>query len=106
MNTYNQNNQLGNNIMNFGPHQRELTPPLQEQLKQIIKSDASVGITAVLGDGEAYNFASQIKSYLDSEGYKVEGVDQAVYTKPISGQIIEPPKEGNNTYRIIIGENL
>lgn len=89
--------------MNFGSQPRELNAQLKEQLKQIIDVSFSVNITSVLGDGEAYSFASQIKSYLESQGYKVDGISQAIFSGPVSGQIIEPPKEGDKTYRIIIG---
>ena len=89
--------------MNFGTQPRELTVELQNQLKELIGIDSEVTITSVLGDGEAYNFASKIKSYLEGQGYAVEGVNQAVYSKPVNGQIIEPPKDNNHAYKIIIG---
>ena len=103
MNTFNQNNQHGDNIMNIGSQPRELNIELQNQIKEVIKIDSVVNVTSVLGDGEAYNFANQIKSYLKEQGYEVNGVNQSVFSNPISGQIIEPPKDNNNTYRIIIG---
>ena len=103
MNTFNQNNQNGNNIMNFGTQPRELDSSLEAQLKQLIPTGSSVDLTSVLGDGEAYNFASQIKKYLENNGYKVNGVNQAVYSQPISGQIIENPQDSNDSFKIIIG---
>ena len=105
MPTYNQNNQFGDNVMNFGPQPRELNSQLQDQLRQLITNGFQVNITSILGDGEAYNFAHQIKNYLESQGYQVNGVNQAIYSGPVNGQIIEPPKDGDNTYKIIIGTN-
>lgn len=102
MNTFNQNNQSGDNIMNFGSQPRELDSNLQTQLKEIIKTKEVV-VTSVMGDGEAFNFASQIKDYLEKEGFSVNGVNQAVYSKPISGQIVEPPKDEKDSFKIIIG---
>jgi hypothetical protein len=58
-------------------------------------------ITAVMGDQEAFQFAEQIKEYLSSQGWKVDGVDQAVYSKPVVGQIIKPRSDGK--VEIIIG---
>jgi len=103
MNNYNQHNQYGNNIMNFGPQPRELDTPLKQQLRTIIHSGSIVKITSVLGDGEAYGFANQIKTFLENEGYQVDGVNQAIYSGPITGQIIEPPQGEDKTFKIIIG---
>ena len=121
MNTFNQNHSgQGDNVMNFGLQPRKLNEDLKIQLKELIKEGSSVDITAGLGDGEAYSFASEIKGYLEGQGYKVNGVSQAVFSGPVKGQIIEPPKEASNDskvgkvdgkaqegnpYRIIIGNN-
>ena len=103
MNNYTQNNQHGDNTMNFGSQPRELDINLKEQLDKLITVGSMVNITSVLGDGEAYNFASQIKLYLEEKGYKVNGVNQSVFSGPVSGQIIEPPKDGDRTFKLIIG---
>ena len=103
MNNYTQNNQYGDNTMNFGLQPRELDTNLKEQLNKLITIGSAVNVTSVLGDGEAYNFASQIKTYLEGKGYKVNGVNQAVFSGPVIGQIIEPPKGGDNIFRLIIG---
>lgn len=102
MNTFNQNNQYGDNVMNFGSQPRELDLNLRNQLKEIIKTN-KVSVTSVMGDGEAFNFATQIKKYLEKEGFSVDGVNQAIYSNPVSGQIIEPPKDESDFYKIIIG---
>ena len=91
--------------MNFGMQPRSMNNSLQEQLLNIITTGSSVDITSVLGDGEAYNFATQIKSFLERKGYKVNGVNQAVYSKPVIGQSIDAPKDGDNTFKLIIGNN-
>ncbi|MFA5934579.1 MAG: hypothetical protein WC827_01695 [Candidatus Paceibacterota bacterium] len=99
----NQNNINGNNNVYLGPQPRKLDSSLETQLKQLIPTGSSVNVTSVLGDGEAYNFASQIKEYLDRNNYKVNGVNQAVYSQPINGQIIENPKDDSDSFKIIIG---
>lgn len=106
MNTFNQNHSgSGDNVMNFGPQPRKLNQDLKNQLKELIKDNSAVDITAVLGDGEAFGFASEIKNYLKEEGHDVNGVNQAVFSGPVIGQIIEPPKNENGSYKVIIGNN-
>lgn len=81
---------------------RELNQKLKDQLAEIIPDkNFTVRVTAVLGDGEAIQFASEIKNYLEAEKYNVEGVNQAIYTKAPKGQIIN--KKDNKTIEIIIG---
>lgn len=101
--SYNQNNKHGDNIMNFSSKPRELDSGLQEQLIKIITTGSRVEVFSVLGDREAYDFAFQIKSFLEKKGYKVDGVNQSVFTSSVRGQIIESSKEGDNSFRIIIG---
>ena len=106
MNTFNQHNKSGDNYMNFGPQPRELNTQVETQLKQLIPANSKVSVTSVLGDGEAYNFASKIKIYLENQGYIVDGVNQALYSQTVKGQNIELPKDGDATYKLIIGSNL
>ena len=106
MDTFNQHNQFGNNYMNFGPQPRQLNDSLKNQLKSMIPSGSKVIVTSVLGDGEAYNFASQNKDYLEQQGYSVEGVNQAIYSQQPKGQFVEPPKNSGDPYNLIIGNNL
>lgn len=79
---------------------RILDDKLKEQLKEKVKNNKTVNITSILGDSESYVFATKIKEYLESLGIKVDGVNQAVYNKPVYGQSITP--EGD---KIIIGIN-
>lgn len=101
----NTNFQNGDNNVHIGPQERKLDSQIEEQLKKMIPRDATVDITSVLGNSEAYNFAYQIKIFLEKVGYKVSGVNQAIYTGPVNGQILEQPKNGDNVYRLIIGNN-
>lgn len=48
----------------------------------------TIGIVCVMGDQEAFNFASELKTLFQSAGWGVDGVDQAVYTNPIKGLIL------------------
>lgn len=92
--------------MNFGPQPRHLDEYLKSGLDSYINSGSKVIVTSVMGDGEAFNFANQVKLYLQSKGFDVDGVNQAIFSMPIRGQIIEPPKDGDSTFKIIIGNNI
>ena len=54
-----------------------------------------------MGDTEGFGFASQIKNYLTSEGFKVRAVNQVLYVNPPRGQIIEPAND-EGVVKIII----
>ncbi|UZE94291.1 MAG: hypothetical protein IB618_01835 [Candidatus Pacearchaeota archaeon] len=90
--SYDQSGGITANQVNIGNQPRTLTPELKTRLDQVlqINKNREIRITAVMGDGEAFQFADQIKEYLESEGWKVSGVDQAVYNKPVIGQTINP----------------
>ena len=98
---FNTNYQIGDNNVNIGPQPRILNDSTAEQLANLLDKSKSIRITAVLGDGEAFNFATQIKNFLFSKGYTVEGVDQAVYAQPVMGQVVE--KNSSGGFEIIIG---
>jgi hypothetical protein len=101
----NTNFQTGDNNIHIGPQERHLNREVQNQLISLIPSGKEIDLVCILGDGESYVFATEIKSFLESKGYKVDGVNQAVFSGPVKGQILEQPKEGSNTYKIIIGYN-
>ncbi|MFC2021439.1 hypothetical protein ACFLU1_06660 [Chloroflexota bacterium] len=90
--------------VNLQPEDRRLTDGLTKQLKDYLGSVdyKSVDVTAVMGDGEAFRFASQIKNFLESEGYVVKGVNQAIFASPVEAQGIEPPNE-SGVVKIIVG---
>ena len=48
-----------------------------------------IKITSVMGDGEAFQLAAELKAYLESENWKVDGISQAIYTEPIVGIIVK-----------------
>ena len=45
-----------------------------------------------MGDSEAYSFATQIKDHLVSQGYEVNGVDQALFNGVVPPQLFNPEK--------------
>lgn len=88
--------------VNIGPQARQMDDANGQQIKQHIPTSAKVKVTSVMGDGEAFNFATQIKQWLESNGYSnVDGVNQAIYSQPVMGQGIE--RKSESEFEIIIG---
>ena len=90
--------------VNIQPGDRQLTPVRGQQVKDLLNKlkFKTIEVNAVMGDGEAFRFASQIKNYLTEEGYEVSGINQVMYTTPVQGQIIERPNDAGMV-KIIIG---
>lgn len=90
--------------VNLQPEDRRLSHSATAQLKSFLNGVdfKSVHVLAVMGDGEAFRFASQIRNYLVSEGFAVKGVSQAVFGSPVQGQVIELP-DAAGVVRIIVG---
>lgn len=90
--------------VNIQKGDRQLTENAATQLKKYLanKTFSKIDVVAVMGDGEAFRLASQVKNFLVSQGYSVEGVGQAVFSAPVQGQIIEPPNS-QGVIKIIIG---
>lgn len=88
--------------INSPSQSRKLIHGSKEQLLNILNQnkEKSVEITAVMGNQEAFTFAVSIKEFLQSKGYNPKGVNQAIFSKPIKGQIINPEGE---KIKIIIG---
>ncbi|MBS4042202.1 MAG: hypothetical protein KGZ59_05225 [Chitinophagaceae bacterium] len=98
--SYNQQGGITANQVNIGSQPRILNLEVQNQLLQILESKKGQKITivSIMGDGEAFSFATQIKNYLIEQGHIISGVDQSVYTEPVMGQIFNPER-----LEIIIG---
>ncbi len=87
-------------IVNINSQPRKLTNEVINQLKHIVstKRDRTLIVSAVMGDGEAFSFATIIKNYLLENGILVDGVNQVVLNQPIMGQFYNP-----ELHEIIIG---
>jgi len=78
-------------IVNIGPKPRSLSSTMRSQLLEFLTDKSEVvTITCVMGDSESFSFASEIKEYLAKSGYKINGVNQAIFSKPIKGQEFNP----------------
>lgn len=97
--SHNQRGGITAAVVNVGPQPRTLDPKLQNQLKQLLPDKTrQVTVTCVMGDGEAFVFATQTKEFLTRQGYDVKGVNQAVFLTPVIGQSFDP-----DTLTITIG---
>jgi len=87
----NQSGGITAGVVNVGQQPRKVDAGLIRKLQQMLPDKAkTVTVTAVMGDGEAFNFATQIKDVLMKQGYDVNGVNQAVFSAPIMGQQFNP----------------
>lgn len=98
----NQSGGITAHTVNIGPTARSMNEQIGQQLKQHIPTSAKVSVTAVMGDGEAFGFANQVLAWLRANGYATdEGVNQAVYSQPVMGEILE--KKDDSQFELIIG---
>jgi hypothetical protein len=98
--SYNQSGGITAHTVNVAPAARRFDSGHASQLKGILPVGAKVSVTAVMGDQEAFGFASEVDAWLRSAGYVVDGVNQAIFSKPVTGQGVE--KVGDE-YRLVIG---
>ena len=100
-------NVIGGNVINtqnlIKPPVRHLTEEIKVGLDNKLKllNPKNIIITSVMGDQEAFQYASEIKQYLESKKWNVEGVTQAVYSQPVIGQFLNQNSDGN--VEILIG---
>jgi len=101
--SHNQSGGINAYSVNIGSQPRRFSTSVEEQLKAHLPKDKSepITLTAVMGDQEAFQFATEIKDYLETNDWKVNGVNQAIFAKPIKGQIVE--KTSNGSIKITIG---
>lgn len=86
-------------IFNQGNPQRKLNSFLESQMLMELndQKDKTIEVECILGDGEGFIFATEIKKFLEGEGFKVS-LSQSIFSQPISGQILD-----KETSRVIIG---
>jgi len=70
--------------------ERAIDPQIRRVLVGNLKttSPLSVVIDCTIGDQEAFSLASQIKGLLEEIGWKVDGISQSIYSKPVKGLVL------------------
>lgn len=98
--SHNQQGGITAGVVNLSSQPRQLTDEFANQLMKIIstKIGQPISVTSIMGDGEAFGFATQIKSFLLTKGFSVNGVNQSIYSQPLFGQQYNP-----DNHEIIIG---
>lgn len=85
--SHNQSGGITAHTVNVGLAARLVDENLIRQINETIPKGSIVNVNAVLGDQEAFGFASKILAWLRNNGYKntknEHGVDQAMYNQPI-----------------------
>jgi hypothetical protein len=104
MNIENNNQQGGTTAgqVAIGNQQRHLNEQAQQALLPHLPSkEKPINVTSTMGNSESFQYANEIKFFLEKQGYKVSGVDQIVFSQPILGQHIKQMKD--DSIKIIIG---
>ena len=98
------NNQTGGitaGVVNMDKPGRRLDAQLKHQLDELFQNTSViVRISALMGNGEALNFADEIKNYLNSKGFKISDVGQFMQNPPIIGQVILDEQDGSKHIQI------
>ena len=93
--SHNQSGGITAHTVNVGLPPRRIDAAFVAQLRQYIPGPAEVDVTAVMGDGEAFDFASQIFEHLKSRPeITVTGVDQTIVTPPVKGTAVQQQPNG------------
>lgn len=97
------NNQSGGitaQTVNIGSAWRQLHSASAHELLQALPNKKACTVVAVMGDQEAFAYASQILDYLKANGYHADGVDQAAYSQPVVGLFIKSTDSG---FEVVVG---
>ncbi len=93
--------QTGNNYIGAIP--RRMSDPRAEQLKQellALPRDKLVSVETIMGNSEAIQFADDIAQFLASNGYKIKGMRQSMFSGPVTGVTA---KQGDKFVEILVG---
>jgi hypothetical protein len=103
--------QIGNNTLVQGPIPRRLASPQAEQLKVQILNELPKGkpitVMAVMGDGEAIQFAQEVHAFMKANGFTMkesEGISQGVFSGVTKGLGVRNDPNGEITF--IVGTNI
>lgn len=98
--SHNQTGGITAHTVNMGPPRRDISAPmcvpLKEQIRREIPRDKPITVVAVMGDGEAAEFALQLHGYLKAQGYTMAeaGISQAMYSTPPTNLNVQPSAGG------------
>jgi hypothetical protein len=100
--SYNQSGGITAQNVTIEPTIRHMSDQVGQEIRLHIPTSAKVSVTSVLGDSESMQFATEVLQWLRANGYsRASGVDQAVYSVPVSGQHVE--QKSSDEYEVVIG---
>lgn len=85
--------QIAHSIQNFGPQPRAVSVAAGSALVAALGAAPleHVDLSCVMGDTEGYQLADTLKGLLATAGWTVNGVNQSIFSGPITGiQVITP----------------
>lgn len=82
---------------------RHLDQLSEKDLISKLPKNANITVTAILGDQEAFAFATEISQFLKDNQYNTKGPILAIFNKPVKGEFVR--KNAPDNYDIIIGSN-
>lgn len=98
-------NVAGNKIILNEKPRRNIDNTLKDQLIRLLQVEATIDISYLVSDLESFNFAEQIKFFLEDSGYTVNRFSSATYSPPLTGQILEKVNNLNAFYILKIGSS-
>jgi hypothetical protein len=103
--SYNQSGGITAGNVTIGQIPRSLDAGLQAQILREMPRDKAISVTAVAGDSEAMNLASQVYEFMKANGFHLKdgGVSQSFFTAPVKGLVVQPQGDG---LVFIVGANL
>jgi len=103
VNSYGQQGGITAGQVNIGKQPRTLTPQSGAEMLRMLRdlTFTRIDLVAVMGDGEAFSLADQIKNYLAAKGFTVDGISQAVFAGPMYDVGIIGPENG--VLKIVVG---
>ena len=101
--SYNQSGGVTAHTVNIGPQRRKMDDALRNQILTQLPRDKEISVTAVMGDGEALEFALEINAFLHANGFKVPsatGISQAVFVGSVPPLQFDPTQNS-----LVVGSN-
>ena len=88
-------------IVNFAPPRRQLNEGVKKQLDELFTDpNEKIKISAQMSDGEANDYAEEIKEYLVGKGFQIKEVAQFMQSPPILGQALTSDRDGTRHLKV------
>lgn len=96
--------QVAHSITNNGPQPRQFTQAAANQLIANLKKlpPETITLFCLMGDTEGYQLVMNLKSVLESAGWKIEKVLQSLFNGPVKGVHVETPADTAGVRTLIL----